>query len=47
MLGTVVFTLFFVVVPSEGEPFDRYGSFDYVGAYLGTTGLVLFNFSWK
>ena len=47
MLGTAVFTLFYFVVPGEGEPFDKHGSFDFVGAYLGTTGLVLFNFVWK
>jgi len=47
MLGAAVFTLFFFVVPGEEEPFDKDGSFDYFGAYLGTTGLILFNFVWK
>jgi hypothetical protein len=47
MLGAAVFTLFFFVVPSEGEPFDKHGSFDYLGAYLATAGLILFNFVWK
>lgn len=47
MLGAAVFTLFFFVVPGETESFDKHGSFDFFGAYLGTGGLVLFNFVWK
>ena len=47
MLGATIFTLFFFVVPSEGPPFDPHGRFDYVGAFLGTGGLVLFNFVWN
>ncbi|KIW70364.1 hypothetical protein PV04_02639 [Phialophora macrospora] len=47
MLGAAVFTLFYFVVPSEGEPFDKHGSFDYLGAYLATAGLILFNFVWN
>jgi len=47
MLGAAVFTLFFCVVPGEEEPFEKHGTFDYVGAYLSTAGLILFNFVWK
>ncbi|ETI19980.1 hypothetical protein G647_08995 [Cladophialophora carrionii CBS 160.54] len=47
MFGAAVFTLFYFVVPSEGEPFDKHGSFDYLGAYLATTGLIMFNFVWN
>jgi hypothetical protein len=47
MFGAAVFLLFFFVVPSDGEPFDPEGTFDYIGAYLGTGGLILFNFVWK
>ncbi|KAJ9616497.1 hypothetical protein H2200_000216 [Cladophialophora chaetospira] len=47
MFGAAVFVLFYFVVPSEGEPFDKHGSFDYPGAYLATAGLVLFNFVWN
>ncbi|KAI1608584.1 major facilitator superfamily domain-containing protein [Exophiala viscosa] len=47
LLGAVIFTVFFFVVPSEGEPFDKGAALDWVGAYLGTTGLVLFNFVWN
>jgi hypothetical protein len=43
----VVFTLFAIVVPPEPEIFDKGGSIDYVGSYLGVGGLVLFNFVWK
>ena len=46
ILGTCVFALFFYVVPGEGVPLDPNGHFDYVGAYLGVAGLVLFNFVW-
>ncbi|KIV81360.1 hypothetical protein PV11_03551 [Exophiala sideris] len=47
LLGAVAFTVFFFVVPSEGEPFDKGAPVDWVGAYLATTGLVLFNFVWN
>ena len=46
MLGTFIFTLFFFVVPSEGKPMNPSGKMDYVGAYLGVAGLILFNFVW-
>lgn len=47
MLGTVVFLLFALVVPAEREPMDKDGSVDYIGAFLGVSGLVLFNLVWK
>ncbi|KAK5713355.1 hypothetical protein LTR17_017600 [Elasticomyces elasticus] len=47
ILGAITFTLFAFVVPGEGEPFDKGGSIDYVGSYLGVGGLVLFNFVWN
>jgi MFS family permease len=46
ILGAVVFALFFIIVPGEAEPFDKDGKVDYVGAYLGVSGLILFNFVW-
>ncbi|KAG0649214.1 putative MFS-type transporter [Hyphodiscus hymeniophilus] len=47
ILGAFVFTAFALVVPGEPEPFDKDGKIDYVGAYLGVGGLILFNFAWK
>ena len=46
ILGTLVFVLFFFVVPGEDAPLAPNGHFDYVGAYLGVAGLILFNFVW-
>ncbi|UKZ56489.1 hypothetical protein TrVGV298_010326 [Trichoderma virens] len=46
ILGTMVFAFFFFVVPGEDRPMDPDGKFDYIGAYCGVTGLILFNFSW-
>jgi hypothetical protein len=47
MLGAVVFTTMAIVVPGEVQPFDKGGSIDWFGSYLGIGGLVLFNFVWK
>ncbi|KAK2021798.1 MFS general substrate transporter [Colletotrichum zoysiae] len=47
MLGTAVFILFAMVVPEEPERMDPNGKIDFVGAYLGVTGLILFNFVWN
>ncbi|KAL2822271.1 MFS general substrate transporter [Aspergillus cavernicola] len=47
ILGAVVFTLFAFIVPGEGEPFDKGGRIDYIGAYFGVGGLILFNFVWN
>lgn len=46
ILGTLAFMLFVFTVPGEKVSMDPNGKFDYVGAYLGVAGLVLFNFSW-
>jgi hypothetical protein len=46
LLGVVVFGITVVLVPAD-EPQAPADSIDYVGAYLGVTGLILFNFSWK
>jgi hypothetical protein len=47
MLGAVIFTLFVFVVPGEPEPIDKGGNIDYIGAYFGVAGLILFNYVWK
>ena len=47
ILGAVVFVLFAIVVPAEPEPMDKAGKIDYVGAYFGVGGLILFNFVWN
>jgi len=47
MLGAVIFTIFVFIVPGEPEPLDKGGHIDYFGAYLGVSGLILFNFVWK
>ncbi|KAL5343900.1 MFS general substrate transporter [Aspergillus crustosus] len=47
ILGAVMFTLFALIVPGEKEPLDKGGKIDYIGAYLGVAGLVLFNFVWN
>ncbi|KAF6800969.1 efflux pump antibiotic resistance protein [Colletotrichum sojae] len=46
ILGTVVFGLFYLVVPSEGKPMNPDGKIDYLGAYFGVAALILFNFVW-
>ncbi|KAH0428188.1 efflux pump antibiotic resistance protein [Colletotrichum camelliae] len=44
--GTVIFGLFIIIVPGEPTPMDPLGKVDYIGAYLGVSGLILFNFVW-
>ncbi|KAH7061278.1 major facilitator superfamily domain-containing protein [Macrophomina phaseolina] len=47
MLGAVVFGISAVIVPSDKAiPRDE-GSVDWLGAYLGIGGLILFNFVWN
>lgn len=46
MLGTIIFFAVLLVVPKL-EVFDKEGQIDWVGAYLGVSGLILFNFVWK
>ncbi|KAI0198163.1 MFS general substrate transporter [Astrocystis sublimbata] len=46
LLGTVVFSAAAVAIPLD-KPLDPHGGIDYVGAYLGVGGLILFNFVWN
>jgi hypothetical protein len=46
LLGLVVFGAAILLVP-EDEPQNPGGRIDWVGAYLGVAGLILFNFTWK
>ncbi|KAK3069709.1 hypothetical protein LTR53_011730 [Teratosphaeriaceae sp. CCFEE 6253] len=46
MLGAVVFTLALVLLPGD-TPVDPAGRIDWIGAYLGVAGLILFNFVWN
>ncbi|UKZ79096.1 hypothetical protein TrVFT333_006846 [Trichoderma virens FT-333] len=46
IFGAVVFGATSFILPPDGEPMDANGTVDYVGAYFGVTGLVLFNFVW-
>lgn len=36
-----------IVIVGPDQPVDPSGSIDWVGAYLGVAGLILFNFVWK
>lgn len=47
MLGTVVFGLSTLAIPSDNIKFADDASIDWIGAYLGIGGLILFNFVWK
>jgi hypothetical protein len=46
ILGLVVFGSAILLVPGD-EPQNPRGSIDWIGAYLGVAGLILFNFVWK
>lgn len=46
LLGSVIFGLFIMIVPGEPTLMDPVGKIDYIGAYLGVSGLILFNFVW-
>ena len=46
ILGTCVFTPLWFLLPPE-IPVDRHGRIDWIGAGLGTSGLIVFNFVWK
>jgi hypothetical protein len=46
MLGAAVFGVVASLVPGVPRS-DPDGKIDWVGAYLGVAGLVLFNFVWK
>jgi hypothetical protein len=42
IFGAVLFITFAFAVPGEFEPFDKNGSIDYIGAYLGVGGFKFF-----
>jgi hypothetical protein len=44
--GTVLLAAVLMILPPE-TPVDKGGDVDWFGAYLGLSGLVLFNFVWK
>jgi hypothetical protein len=46
MLGFVVFGVVIITIPAD-DAVDPDGKVDWIGAYLGVTGLILFNFVWK
>ncbi|KAF2158714.1 hypothetical protein M409DRAFT_71505 [Zasmidium cellare ATCC 36951] len=46
IVGVVVFSLMVVSLPWD-RPVDGGGKIDWVGAYLGVGGLILFNFVWN
>ncbi|KAJ9149796.1 Aminotriazole resistance protein [Pleurostoma richardsiae] len=46
LLGFVVYAVAVLTIPWDA-PLDPNGSVDYVGAYLGVGGLILFNFVWN
>jgi hypothetical protein len=45
-MGAVVLGALSVLLPSE-RPVDRQGRIDWIGAVLGTSGLIVFNVAWK
>lgn len=46
ILGTFVFGILALLLPTD-SPVDRKGTIDWVGAFLGTGGLIAFNIAWK
>ena len=46
LLGFVVYGIAIITVDQD-QPQDPNGQVDWVGAYLGVAGLILFNFVWK
>lgn len=46
ILGFVVYGVMAVIVPHD-DPVQPEGKIDWIGAYLGVGGLILFNFTWK
>ncbi|KAF2802679.1 MFS general substrate transporter [Mytilinidion resinicola] len=46
LLAFVVFTVLWKLLPPE-KPVDADGKIDWIGAALGTAGLILFNFTWN
>ncbi|KAF2141172.1 uncharacterized protein K452DRAFT_228696 [Aplosporella prunicola CBS 121167] len=46
IFASVTFAILWKMLPPE-KPFDAQGKIDWIGAGLGTAGLVLFNFTWN
>lgn len=46
ILGTFVFGILALLLPTD-SPVDRKGTIDWIGAFLGTGGLIAFNIAWK
>ncbi|KAF4171054.1 hypothetical protein CNMCM8927_003790 [Aspergillus lentulus] len=46
ILGTFVFGLLALLLPAD-LPVDRNGKIDWIGALLGTSGLIVFNVAWN
>ncbi|KAL9062991.1 MAG: hypothetical protein Q9157_008492 [Trypethelium eluteriae] len=46
MLGALVLGALWILFPPE-RPVDPHGKIDYIGAVLGTSALILFNFVWN
>ncbi|RSL89511.1 hypothetical protein CDV31_015852, partial [Fusarium ambrosium] len=46
ILGTFIFGILAFLLPSD-SPVDRKGAVDWVGAFLGTGGLIVFNVAWN
>lgn len=46
VISAALFVALIVALPRE-DPVDNSGSIDYMGALLGLSALVLFNFAWK
>ncbi|KAG9235205.1 major facilitator superfamily domain-containing protein [Amylocarpus encephaloides] len=46
IVGAVEIAAVLILVPGA-EPSDKGGRIDWIGAYLGVTGLILFNFVWN
>ncbi|KAK5727584.1 hypothetical protein LTR15_003485 [Elasticomyces elasticus] len=46
MIGTVIYSTVLWFIPSDTAA-DRKGKIDWLGAYLGVGGLILFNFVWN
>jgi len=44
--GTIVYSSVTILVPDSPRS-DRNGKIDWIGAYSGVGGLILFNFVWK
>jgi hypothetical protein len=46
VMGAIVLATLWFLLPPE-QPVDRHGKIDWIGASLGTGGLIVFNVAWK